>query len=292
MWRFAGSRPSSPASNCGNNNAGAITETVKIGTNTATTDSFNKIIHGVGGRAAMAVDGPFYAYIHYIADDATWRIVIIFASRAVADEWWRAVSTTSIDILKDNIKRVTPQFYTHNANQWNFYNFFGDYRLKEISDKFRGKMFLVLENDRVGRGITIIPTQPIVDRASGDWFATVRSKANAGHHWYYDEALECIVVSDSQRTSFKIFAPDMHDGAIMIGVDDIILVAQHHGFVTPTVNESRAPILGITVVQAHAFKFKFRDLEEGNFVRGQDDLPSPLCYMPQGGADPGWELAL
>lgn len=95
--------------------------------------------------------------------------MIIFASREIADEWWRAVSSTNIDILKNNIKRITPQFYTHDTRHFNIFHFFVERRLKDISEKFRGKMFLVLENDRGGRGITIIPTQSIIDRASGDW---------------------------------------------------------------------------------------------------------------------------
>ena len=95
--------------------------------------------------------------------------MIIFASREIADEWWRAVSTTNPDVFKDSIKRVTPQFYTHDTRLFNIFNFFAERRLKDISEKFRGKLFFVLENDRGGKGITIIPTQSIVDRASGDW---------------------------------------------------------------------------------------------------------------------------
>jgi len=260
-----------------------------------TTNSFNTIIHGVAGRAAVAFGGAFYAYIHDIADHAEWRIVIIFASRELADEWWRAVSTSDIAILKNNIKRVTPQFYTHNTRQWNFHTFFTDYRVQTISDKFRGKMFLVLENTHNGRGITIIPTQTVVDRSSGDWF-TIRSKANADQYWYYDRSLGSIVVSVRQRSSFKISAPNMHDGAIMIGLDDITLVVQHHGFVKhQTLNGSPGKcILGVTDEVLEASKFKFKDLDEGKFIPLNEDLPvgSLLCYMSEGTPCPGWELAL
>ena len=94
-------------------------------------------------------------------------MTIIFSSREVADDWWRAVSTSDITQLKGNIQRITPQFYTHNPEQWNFFYFFSETQVKTVSDQFRGKMFLVLENDRVGRGITIIPPQVIVDSTSG-----------------------------------------------------------------------------------------------------------------------------
>ena len=107
-----------------------------------------------------------------IAGDVQWRMVIIFATRAIADEWWRAVSTSSNPLLKGNITRVTPQFYTHDTRQWNVYNFFTASQVQEVAEPFRGKLFLVLENDRSGRGITIIPMQSIVDHASGDWWVT------------------------------------------------------------------------------------------------------------------------
>ena len=103
-----------------------------------------------------------------IADDNTYRITLIFASRDVADQWWRAVSTSSIALLQ-SVKRITPQFYTHDVRVWNVYTFFTDARITTIADQFRGKFFLVLENDRVGRGISIIPPQTIVDYTSGNW---------------------------------------------------------------------------------------------------------------------------
>jgi len=94
---------------------------------------------------------------------------MIFASSDTADEWWRAVSTSTITVLVDNIKRITPQFYTHDVDLWNVNAFFTDSRLTSISDLFRGKMFFCLENDRGGRGISIIPTQVLVSSTSGNW---------------------------------------------------------------------------------------------------------------------------
>jgi hypothetical protein len=140
------------------------------------------------GPAAVAFGGAFYVYIHdvsihafilvtqkshafeQVAGDDQWRMVIIFATRAIADEWWRAVSTSQNVLLKGNITRITPQFYTHNTRQWNVYNFFTESRVQEVAERFRGKMFLDLENDQSGRGITIIPMQSIVDHSSGNWW--------------------------------------------------------------------------------------------------------------------------
>ena len=101
----------------------------------------------------------------------------------------------------------------------------------------------------------------------------------------------------------------MPDGTIMVGLDDITLVVQHHGFVVRTApdGQSRPPpsfdggvegigaVLGVTSAQSQASKFKFEDLSKGRFVSKQTELPSNsrlLWYMPQGVASAGWELAL
>lgn len=274
-------------------NTGLLAQTAEVDTWNAntTTNSFNTTINGVAGRAAVAFGGAFYAYIHDVAGDDQWRMVIIFATRAIADEWWRAVSTSENALLAGNITRITPQFYTHDTRKWNVYRFFTESRINKVADPFRGKMFLVLENDRGGRGITVIPMQSIVDHASGDWFS-VRSKVNADHHWYYDPTLRQITVSDTQRSSFKFSATNMHDGAIMIGVDTVFLVVQGHGFAVILVTRSGFSALGVTTRESDAFKFKFDELDKGRFVYDIGQLPAPLYYVSGGIAAGGWELAL
>jgi hypothetical protein len=101
--------------------------------------------------------------------------VIIFASRAVADEWWRTLSTTSFTFVTDSIKRVTPQLYTHNSATWPVWYFYDDARVKAISDPFRGKVFFQLQNDRGGRGIDIIPMRSVIDHISGNWWVLAES---------------------------------------------------------------------------------------------------------------------
>src|SRR5271170_8167780 len=83
---------------------------------------------------------------------------------------------------------------------------------------------------------------------------SIRSKANADHYWYYDGAIGCITVSDTQRTSFKISATNVHAGTIMTGIDAITLTVQHHGFVVPRSpnRPSGAIVLGVTVRQSEA----------------------------------------
>ncbi|KAJ7236568.1 hypothetical protein B0H12DRAFT_1238456 [Mycena haematopus] len=278
--------------NIGDNSNNKNSNNTNLNSNN-TSNSFNTTVHGTAGRPPVSFGGAFYAYIHDISNEHHYRMVITFASRAVADEWWRAMSTSTIDFLKDNIQRITPQFYTHNTAKWNFYSFFADPRVKGISDQFRGKMFIVLENDQAGRGITIIPMQSIVDHASGDWFS-IRSKANAQQYWYYDDFVGCITISETQRTSFKITSADLHEGSIMVSSDQITLIVQYHGFVVPrtTFRLSGSAILKVTSSPAGAFKFKFEDLDKGRFVSVKDGLSNVVCYVPGGGGVVGWELAL
>ncbi|KDQ26370.1 hypothetical protein PLEOSDRAFT_1077368 [Pleurotus ostreatus PC15] len=122
--------------------------------------------------------GIFYVYfsqagIPRVSTDVTWRIVGTFSDAATADEWWRAVSRAQLpganaNLLAD-IKRINPQFYNHNAAVFNVLNFFSDARVNTISESFRGRAFLTLQNDRGARGVDIIPDQGVTDLISGDW---------------------------------------------------------------------------------------------------------------------------
>ncbi|KAF9500096.1 hypothetical protein BDN71DRAFT_1266244 [Pleurotus eryngii] len=104
--------------------------------------------------------------------DVTWRMVVIFRDAATADEWWRAVSGAKLaganaNLLAD-IKRVNPQFYNHNVAVFNILNFFSDARLSEIAQPFRGRAFVMTQNESTARGIDIIPDQGATDLISGD----------------------------------------------------------------------------------------------------------------------------
>lgn len=43
--------------------------------------------------------------------------MIIFTSYAVANEWWRGVSTSSIVGFSESVRHVNAQFYTHDMGQ-------------------------------------------------------------------------------------------------------------------------------------------------------------------------------
>ncbi|KJA21864.1 hypothetical protein HYPSUDRAFT_675054 [Hypholoma sublateritium FD-334 SS-4] len=256
-----------------------------------TSPTSNTSFQDMGGQiAAVPPEGRFYAYIHNIADDNTWRYTLIFASRDIADQWWRAVSTSTVTLLQ-NIQRISPQFYTHDPRQWNICLFFTDPRVVTIADQFRGKFSMVLENDRVGRGISILPTQNIVDYTSGNWF-TIRSRSNPNNYWFYDESQGFIVSSSTHHTSFQITAPDLAVGTILIGTDDITITAQNHGYATPgAANATGGNSLQVAGASSQvAFRFKFSDLKSGRFITNSSIPGNAILYMSHGRAGSGWEI--
>ena len=100
------------------------------------------------------------------SDDWTWRYIAIFSSRAVADEWWRALSTCKSAKLRDSVRRIGPQFYTHAPLLANVATSLSD---KDGTPEFMDKMsFNLLRNteERLST-FSIIPTDTSRDRISG-----------------------------------------------------------------------------------------------------------------------------
>ncbi|KAF9052076.1 hypothetical protein BJ165DRAFT_1340354 [Panaeolus papilionaceus] len=116
----------------------------------------------------------FYAYIHNYTHEDHCRIVMVFANRSVADEWWRAISESN---LATHIRRINAQYYLHHYPDYNLLHFFVDEPFKPISDQFRGRLFMTLFDDRAGgpgnRYLPIIPNQDYTDHCSGNWCVRV-----------------------------------------------------------------------------------------------------------------------
>ncbi|KAG1814357.1 uncharacterized protein BJ212DRAFT_1300660 [Suillus subaureus] len=164
----------------------------------------------------------FYAYVKQITDNSSYRYVIVFTSRAVADEWWRAVSTSAIVSFTDSIRRVNAQFYTHDVNQANAAN---SLTTTGVATQFLGDVFFTLLNDLGGRGLSIIPSPDhFVDHISGNSFF-IRSKVSPYKYWYYPQssnATNAIYVSHTERTLFRVSRTDSGTaGTIIIGSDEI-----------------------------------------------------------------------
>ncbi|KAG1753678.1 uncharacterized protein EDB91DRAFT_1077399 [Suillus paluster] len=171
-----------------------------------------------------------YAYIKNINDDWSWRYVIVFASRTVADEWWRAVSTSTNTKYSDSVRRVTSQFFTHDINQANAAYSIND---AQVASRFLGKVFFTLLPERDdGRVLSVIPSSDFADHVSGNTFF-IRSKVSPNEYWYCPGSStgnvtpnSKIYVSRTERTRFRVrLMSERKDatGTIMIGSDEIAI---------------------------------------------------------------------
>lgn len=125
----------------------------------------------------MPPSSPLHSYIPYSIktnDETNWRYMIVFASRAVADEWWRAVSTSGTN-FSNSIHRITPQFYIHNPTL----GAIGKTILAHgPAASFSNRVFFTLLPDwpdNIGRAMSVIPVQDITDHISGDLYVVVHA---------------------------------------------------------------------------------------------------------------------
>lgn len=166
-------------------------------------------------------NGLFYVYAKNINDDWSYRYLITFATRDVADAWYRAV----IDSVAGGyqrfatVQRVTSQFFTHNPGLGNIPDTITD---PKVALSLRGQIFFTLLNDRDGRILSVIPILNYVDRSSGDRFY-IRSVSQPDVYWFYDGSR--VVASRDRRTRFTITIADKKraPSTIMIGSDEVFI---------------------------------------------------------------------
>ncbi|KAI5818060.1 hypothetical protein BZA77DRAFT_386425 [Pyronema omphalodes] len=220
------------------------------------------------------MSGLFYAYAKNESDHWSYRYIITFASRAVADEWWRAVQDSISDSYKTfaDIKRVTPQFYTHKPSVGNIPNTVID---AKCAPKFLGKVFFTLLNDHDGRILSIAPPIDVTDHVSGKTYY-IRSKGEPGKYWYLanerlsdDTSRQVVQLSSTGRTRFRIkirvASGASQDGKIMIGSDDIFIsVPGRNNVDVSNINTSGSD--GALLAGRAADVFKFHDFENGFIV--------------------------
>ncbi|KZP06497.1 hypothetical protein FIBSPDRAFT_1053519 [Athelia psychrophila] len=211
------------------------------------------------------------------------RLLVVFANRATADEWWRAVSTSP---HAAHVKRSSPQFYSYDAVRYNLLTFFqGDARFDPLAGQFRGRMwFNVMPNSDIP-GISVIPPVQITDHISGNWFY-IRSASNHALHWYYNSAHSTrFNISHRRGTKIRVVIRDMPAGTIMVASDLVTLQIGAEAHIDVQVSGH----LGLT--GGHPPVFLFGDLENGKFSASADDA---LVYV--GTDSPSsprerWELA-
>ncbi|EPQ57583.1 hypothetical protein GLOTRDRAFT_110634 [Gloeophyllum trabeum ATCC 11539] len=210
--------------------------------------------------------GLFYAYVKYSRDNDTYRYVMTFASREIADEWWRAFSKTS---YANSVKRVTPEFYTHDVAVFNLTD---SVLRQDCTPQFLNKVFFTLLMDRGGRDVNHLPLQNITDHVSGNLFF-IRSKADPTQFWYCPNSSETpLCLSRTDRTLFRIdianAAAGEGRGTVMISTDDITITAVSSGKDLPvSVGDS-----GVVIAGDKLERFKFGDFKGGFRVGKAYDL--------------------
>ncbi|KAF9263909.1 hypothetical protein L218DRAFT_863952, partial [Marasmius fiardii PR-910] len=215
-------------------------------------------------------------------DDNTWRIVLTFTDSATADQWWRAIAGSNNSLLAD-VSRVTPEFYIHNTWVFNMMNFFTDSRITSISQNFKGRLIITLQNDRGGRGINILPKQRATDLISGNWFY-IRSTADPELYWYYNTSggYSHISASRAQRSLFCMTATNVPTGTVTIDSDTVQLTTWSSENVVMNPN-------GLLTTDANnQWSFTFGDLAAGSFV--STDPGVIFANVNSGQKRPGWEL--
>jgi len=229
-------------------------------------------------------NGLFYAYAKNINDDWSYRYLITFATRDVADAWYRAVTDSAAAGYQRfaTVQRVTSQFYTHNPGLGNIPDTITD---PKVAQSLRGQVFFTLLNDRDGRIISIIPVLNYVDRSSGDRFY-IRSVSQPDTYWYYDGSR--VIASRDRRTRFTITLADRKraPGTIMIGSDEVYITAGSGANIGVANQQDQLS------TSANPFPFKLSsfnsDFQIDYYLEGKT-LEGSIARNP--GKGEGWELA-
>ncbi|KAH7906056.1 hypothetical protein BJ138DRAFT_1117915 [Hygrophoropsis aurantiaca] len=207
--------------------------------------------------------GLFYAYFRNVNDDWSYRYVAVFATREVADEWWRAVSESSNSRFAGSVKRITPQLYTHDPN---IYLVFTSLTTADVAPKFLGKVFFtLLPNRDAYTGFAPIPSPAMTDHVSGNIFF-IRSKANPEEFWYCPPGQSGLVAggtpvysSTGNRTRFRIArisdSGSTPANSIMIGSDKISIELAASADLSVTTQQTAAGVSQVIVGTAGTMYF-------------------------------------
>ncbi|KIJ48664.1 hypothetical protein M422DRAFT_247522 [Sphaerobolus stellatus SS14] len=214
--------------------------------------------------------GVFYAFAKCSDSryEGSYRTLIVFANRETADEWWRAVSTSTgaNGIYAKNIKRVAPQLYLHNPAI--SVNIVSTITTANVADQFNGKVFFT---DLGSYPAPPVPSLDITDHISGHYFF-IRSKVDPGRYWYCPPSSSGSIVADTnvyasyhERTLFRVRITSGTScdcgnrcttnctGSVMINSDETDIEIDGFHVTTQT--------SGILQVARASGRFKFRDFK-------------------------------
>ncbi|KAG2356053.1 hypothetical protein BDR07DRAFT_477839 [Suillus spraguei] len=201
----------------------------------------------------------FYAYVKQITDDWSYRYVITFASREVADEWWRAVSTSTVGSFVSSVQRVN------------------------------APCFSPLMNDQVGRDLSIIPpSDHFTDHISGNSFF-IRSKVSPHEYWYCAQGNNSVYLSLTERTRFFVARDSQGTaGTVIIGSDDIIITLTTSNLSINVVTASGQVIVSPDPKSGLKFSDLLNKFTAGPLLNQSGDKTRKLFFTDHGEE---WELA-
>ncbi|KAF8870999.1 hypothetical protein BD779DRAFT_1613997 [Infundibulicybe gibba] len=159
--------------------------------------------------------GLFYVYVKNLRDDITARYLITFATRDVADRWWRALSQSIATGTSKyrSIQRISPQFYIHDPIVGNISG--------TIRDDPHAKEFLGSVDGRIQ---SICPVINVTERTNGSSFF-IRSALRPEQFWYWNQRKSRVTLSTTRQTKFTISVVGQEQlrSLIMIGEDKIVI---------------------------------------------------------------------
>jgi hypothetical protein len=216
-----------------------------------------------------------------VENNQTSRFILTFADRYVADEWWRAVSTSGASSLS-SIRRISSQFYSHDARTFNALDFFSDNKISDVAQPFRRQLFVTLLHDHGGRELSIIPPITARDFVSGEWFR-IRSKWDTNLFWEYSPDQQRIRTSNN-FSMFRIVARDVPEGTIMIRKDIVSISVMSDSGNTLYISTERD---GYAIASGTPSDYSLSQLDEGRFIR---DAQGGVRFSPGERGTHSWEL--
>ncbi|KAG8994107.1 hypothetical protein FRB94_010103 [Tulasnella sp. JGI-2019a] len=160
----------------------------------------------------------FYPY--QIRDNWDASYLITFATRDVADTWFRAVTDAVAKGYNkfDGIKRISMQFYLFN------HHILDTVTDPKVAAALHDQVFLTFLNAQDRRVTSTVPVLNYTDHTNGTSFY-IRSVAQPDTYWFYDATSDTVVAHRSRRSQFTIKIVDgaRSPGTIIIGSDEIYI---------------------------------------------------------------------
>ncbi|KAG8981441.1 hypothetical protein FRB94_001367 [Tulasnella sp. JGI-2019a] len=171
-------------------------------------------------QSSSASTGVFYAYAKTIRDNWDASYLITFATRDVADTWFRAVTDSVAKGYNkfDGVKRISMQFYSFN------HHILDTVTDPKVAAALHDQVFFTFLNAQDRRVTSTAPVLNHTDHTNGTSFY-IRSVAQPDTYWFYDATSDTVVAHRSRRSQFTIKIVDgaRSPGTIIIGSDEIYI---------------------------------------------------------------------